>query len=353
MKKQHLPKRWDYKHGAYYYRPSPGTRHLWDNKSWFRLGKTEEEAWRTWLFRNPPIRSGKPRTISEAMDTYCATILPALMAKTQREYLRAMGRLRPVFGHLQPRAIRPSHIYEYATLRRKTVIDNVTGEVSSAPAPVIAKREVATFSAILQECVHWGLIDENPARQVRLRGSTPRKNYVTDSEVVAFIQHCGNPLIAAYVSVKLMTGLRQGQMLGLRRDWWDGSSLIVPPAKGGRGTEYVDTDSELADALRAVSRPSGYRVVPSTEYFITSKHGTRYTSDGFRSIWQRAMDRYIEATGNSHFTENDLRAKVASDSENLTQAQERLGHTSNKTTMTYYIRKPRAVAILKRKDNER
>jgi integrase len=45
---------------------------------------------------------------------------------------------------------------------------------------------------------------------------------------------------------------------------------------------------------------------------------------------------------NKRFTEHDLRAKVASDT-NIEHAQSLLGHISESTTRKYYIRKPTLV----------
>lgn len=46
-----LPDRWVWKHGAIYYIVPEGAEKLWDFKTWFRLGKTIEEARATWEAR--------------------------------------------------------------------------------------------------------------------------------------------------------------------------------------------------------------------------------------------------------------------------------------------------------------
>lgn len=181
---------------------------------------------------------------------------------------------------------------------------------------------------------------------MRLKGPTPRTRYVEDVELNAFLEKCGNDFIRAYVDLKMLTGLRQGQLLSLRREWWDSKQLIVPPAKGGRATAYADNpQGELANAIQALAGVHGPNAVRSTEFIVTTRRGKPYTTDGFRAIWSRAMKKYLDATGNERFTENDLRAKVATDAESLLHAQERLGHTSSKTTLTHYTRKARPVLI--------
>ena len=55
------------------------------------------------------------------------------------------------------------------------------------------------------------------------------------------------------------------------------------------------------------------------------------------------------AKGWPRFTEHDLRAKVASDSETLHLAQARLGHQDPNTTSRVYRRGPQMVTVLSKK----
>lgn len=91
-----LPARWVHKNGAYYYLPLPELRHLWDGKSWFRLGRTLPEAFETW-----GKRAGAPEritTIGALLDRYGLQVVPAKAPKTQTDNRRALVRLRAVFG---------------------------------------------------------------------------------------------------------------------------------------------------------------------------------------------------------------------------------------------------------------
>ena len=67
------------------------------------------------------------------------------------------------------------------------------------------------------------------------------------------------------------------------------------------------------------------------------------TADGFDSIWQRFMTKANNETGlEEKFTEHDLRAKVASETE-LGHAKQLLGHSSEIITQKVYRRKPEIV----------
>ena len=140
----------------------------------------------------------------------------------------------------------------------------------------------------------------------------------------------------------MLTGLRQGQILDLKRSYWDGARLTVPAAKAGRTVVY--SGDGLADAVARIS-DLAYGKLRSAVYLIGSRNGSRYTRDGFGSIWQRCMTKYVEA-GGTRFAENDLRAKVASDSHDLASASARLGHQSEQTTQRVYRRKPVEASVL-------
>jgi len=130
------------------------------------------------------------------------------------------------------------------------------------------------------------------------------------------------------VNLKLLTGLRRGQLLGLRRSDWDAKRerLTVSGAKKGKTVVYRAPGLKAVDACIELQGDD-----VASLHVLANRNGSRYTWDGFRSIWHRTMSKFIEH-GGERFTEHDLRAKVASDSESLESAANRLGHQQQSTT---------------------
>lgn len=318
-----LPSRWEHSHGGYFYRVPEHVRDQWEGKSKFLLGHTLAEAYATWYARVDAPRETK--TMGQAFTRYVAEVVPSLSPKTQRDYLRAIAALRPVFEEVAPASIEPMHVRKYMRLRPR----------------VLGNREKAVLSTVLSWCVEWGEIRLNPVKgQVRRNTEAPRDRYVTDAEVEAFLAHC-SPMLRAYVNLKLLTGVRQGQLLGLSRSDWDGERLTVPKAKGGKAVVY--RGEALQDAIADVLRLRRGKALASMFLFAT-RNGGRYTGEGFRSIWQRVMRKYLQA-GGARFTEHDLRAKVASDAEGLERAADHMGHQSSGITRRVYRRKPAEVVV--------
>lgn len=326
------PARWAQKHGAFYYRPREQERHLWDGKTWFRLGATEAEAWRTW-YERLQLEDRQMQTTADLLDQYATEVLPDLAPATRRQYLSAISHLRPAFGHMSPASIKPRHVYQYMRTR---------------PA-VVGNRERSVLSSVLSQGVRWGMLDENPVRgQVQRNRERPRRRYVTDAELEAFAAQASE-LVRAYVALKRITGIRQGQILALDASAWDGESLTVPAAKGGRDTVYAGPGlREAIEALLALRRGARVRALGP---LIATRRGTRYSGDGFRSIWQRDMARFVDA-GGDRFTDHDVRRKVASDAETLEHAQALLGHASPQQTESVYRVSPRLVRVLSHDDDQ-
>jgi len=151
-------------------------------------------------------------------------------------------------------------------------------------------------------------------------------------EIQAFLS-VAPPLIQAYVPFKILTGFRQGQLLELRKDQFKSDGIHFTQTKGGKRRIMAWSEEMRAavDAIKALPRP-----VTSMFLFCT-RRGQPYTSDGFRSIWHRAMNKALTETDlRERFTEHDLRAVTGTLAQERGQdAQVLLGHTNPKTTEIY------------------
>lgn len=316
---QHWPPRWREHHGAIYYQVPPDQRAVWDGKTMFRLGKTEAEAWAHWYARTE-ISDDIPKTISAAIDRYQAEVLPGKAARTQQGYKASLAKLRAVFGHFPPSALKPHHVYAYMKHR----------------PPIAGNREKAVLSAVMTECARWGAVERNLVREVKRNPEKPRSRYVDTTELEHFLSFC-SPFLRAYVRLKMLTGLRQGQLLALKATDWDGEWLTPMAAKGGQPVTYEGRGLPEAIAdLKNLQSGEDYT------HIVADRKGTPYTDGGFRAIWRRAMAKFV-ADGGERFREHDLRSKVASDDPKY--ATDRLGHRSSSTTRRHYHRKPIAVTV--------
>jgi integrase len=243
-------------------------------------------------------------------------------------------------------SIRPQLIYKYAAKSATTTQ---------------GRREIRVFSHVYTKAVEWGLVDRHPFKgEVRLEGDEPRTRYVEDWEFEACLtlsskRKKGSVLmIQAYLRMKLLTGLRLGDLLRLKMDALRDDGVHVLPRKTAH-TTGKRIIIEWSPALReAVAMAKESRPFEGGDYLFCNRRGECYfddvkdTCDGWNSMWQRFMDRVLTETAvKERFTEHDIRAKAGSDAETLEHAQKLLAHADSKITNKVYRRKPEKVRPLR------
>lgn len=323
----HLPTRVVQHHGQFYfleaYRDGDGKART----RWRALGTTEAEMWRAW--RELDIAERPLQTLGDVMDQYQREVLPKHPKNTQDDYTRAMKCLRLVFGHVSPQSVKPTHCYTYLAKRART-------------AKVRPNREIAVLAAVFRYAIELGLVDTNPTHGVRRIPEAPRERLPETWELAVFLRDAP-ALLRAYVPIKILTGLRQGDLLRLRRDQLTPEGILFREGKRGKRRLI-----EWSDDLRAaVDVALALRQTTSMLYVIATRTGQPYTGNGFRSIWQRHMVKVVQSGALSEsFTEHDLRAVTATEA--MERAQELLAHESARTTTIYQRSKePRRVKPLR------
>jgi len=187
-----LPQRVYFNHGAYYFAPLVGGR--------VHLGREFAQAMAKWA--EIVARPTRMATMGEVMDRYMLEIAPKKSPRTYQDNIKEMARLRIVFGHMQPVEITPPDIYAYMDTRG---------------APVRANREKALLSHVYSYAIRWGVVKNNPCRDVKRNSEKSRTRYVEDAELLAF-KNVSSHSLSNYVDFKYLTGIRKGDILNLRLD---------------------------------------------------------------------------------------------------------------------------------------
>jgi integrase len=279
------------------------------------------------------------------LDRYALEVVPKKEITMQAHNAVAIKRLRAVLGAMPLTSIKPRHVYQYMDKRS---------------AKTAAKREIEVLSHAYTKAVEWGYVDRHPfKREVRLEGQKPRTRYIEDWEIVECLsvesrRKSGSVLaIQAYMRIKLLTGLRRGDLLRMTMSNLKDDGIHVTPSK----TEHTTGKRvifEWTDELReAVALAKSARPVSIAPWLFCNRHGECYFNDdgragGWDTMWQNFMRRVIDETKvKEHFTEHDLRAKCASDAETLGHAQALLAHADGRVTERIYRRKPERVKPLR------
>ncbi len=340
-----LPTGWRWRGKRLYYMVPKSARQHWDNKTEFPLGGSLSEAYKTWAIRLGEQDRGTIKTFTQLCDRFVLEHIPSLSPKAQESYQLAVTRIRVVYGPTDVSLMTQevAKTFHAALVRQKSV--------------ATAKSTISVLKTMMSKAAEWGAISTNPLLGMRFESAGKRERYIQDWEIQEILKlkpsannSRGTELLLPYVKLKLMTGLRRGDLLRLKLSDLKDDGIHVQPHKT-RGTSGKRLVFLWNDDLRAVVRDIQAippRRIGDAPLFVNRKGMPYITSDGrangFDSVWRRFVQRVITDTEvDERFQEKDIRAKVGSDAKTTIEAQEMLGHSSPAVTEKHYRRKPTVI----------
>lgn len=300
-----LPPRMHRKGTSYYYVV---------NQKWTRLGGDIAVAKRKWAeLEGVNSPSSAVLLFGDVAARYSDEVIPTKASRTQRDNRIELANLLKVFADAPLTAIRPMDIRGYLKVR-------------GASAPVRANRERALFSHIF----NWWQKEQdtnepNPAAKVASFEERPRDVYVSDSEFKRLFQH-GDQVLQDALELSLPIGQRPSDVLDLKFSDIENGELRFKQRKTGKWMriKVVGQLKEYIDRIKA--RPQAVKGVS----LVQTARGEQVTM----AMLRKRFDRARKAAGLT-FQWRDLRAKSASDADDIAHAQKLLGHKSQRQTEDY------------------
>jgi hypothetical protein len=310
-----LPKGMTCERGTFYFRPSGHRKRV-------NLGQDIIAAIDAYKAIVGP--SGRVRTLHDVIERYRLDVLPLKRSAVTRENEgKSLTNLDKVFGHFLPDNITAPMCYEY--MDRRLTKDG-------KPAPVAARHEISLLGHVLKKSIRWGAGVANVVRTLEKMPKNTRTRYVTDEEFAA-CRALANPRMQIAMDLARNIGQRRGDLLKLKHEDCTNAGIVIRQGKTGAGilVKWTPTLRRIIRAAKGLSPD-----IPR-DFVLRTGDGGPYTGTGFSAIWQRLMQRFVDA-GGTRFTFHDLRAKAGSDKATLAEAQALLGHASPETTKRVYKR---------------
>ena len=339
-----LPSGWRWKEGAYRYRVPSGQEDFWEGKTEFKLGVTLSEAYQVFGARIEST-SDHIQIFAHLFDHYAVKVTPTKAPRTQIDEQRMLGKLRQMIGRNRVESWKPKHSYK---------LRNQIKDTAKKSGKKFANRHMALLKHVFTKSVEWGVIDDHPMKAGNFKMYTEERSKLRTPSIEEILDsidpyHCPNPMLRAYVMLKLITGLRMTDILGITKSDITSEYLTVVVSKTrnktGQTLKFVMTDQLQA----VIDEANAYPLNTLSPYLFKTSKGKSYLKadnrcDGFQTIWQYWQNNYFPP--DKQYSERTIR-KANANVGDLEVASERLGHASTATTKKHYIDSESTVVPIK------
>lgn len=277
----------------------------------FRL-KSKAKRWATKI--EAEIHSGKyfPEThytLADAVDRYTNNHLCQLKDGVKRS--KHLAWWNDQIGHLRLAEIRPDTISKCRSilLAQPSTYGRHQGRHRS---DATVNRYIASLSAMFTFAVNeWEWVEKNPCSKLKkLREGSGRTRFLTQDELSSLLTSCktqvDHPELEVIVLIAVTTGMRRGEILGLRQSDIDRERgrILIRESKNG-DSRSVPLVSQVLPYLNALGVVTSIR----RDALLFQHPGTDLEKPlVIDRVWQRART----AAGLTDFRFHDLRHTAAS-----------------------------------------
>ncbi|MFH1800589.1 MAG: tyrosine-type recombinase/integrase [Candidatus Omnitrophota bacterium] len=241
-----------------------------------------------------------------------------------------LNRLMPPFGKRYLYEITPLMIERYREERLKTV------------CKATVNRELACLKVMYSKAVEWGKATENPVKKVKFfKEDNRRLRFLSKEEIQILLGHC-SPKLRAIVEVALNTGMRKGEIQGLKWEDVDYVNEVIALMQTKNDEKrYCPLNLNIRKALASIKRHS------ESSYVFCGEDGKPFN---FRKAFQTALKKSKIEDFRFHDLRHTFASHLAMSGVDLNTIRELLGHKSLEMTLRYshlsQSHKNKAVALL-------
>lgn len=302
-----LPRRMHLKGGAYYHVSSGNPR------KWVKLDSEWAIAIRLYAEIEGLQSTRSDTTFRAVAERYRREIFRTKAPQTQKDNDKELANLEKVFGDMPMDEIKPYHVRRYLDTR-------------GLKARVRANREKALLSHVFNCAREWGYTDAaNPCAGVKGHKEIGRDRYVEDAEFKA-VWDAAHYTVQDAMDIAYLTGQRPTDVRKIERADIKEGALWFTQGKTGKKLR-ITIEGELDTVLERILARKHKVTGP---WLIQDEDGQPLSYEMLRFRFHRARQ-----AAKVKFQFRDIRAKAATDTENLSHAQKLLGHKTRAMTEHY------------------
>lgn len=189
--------------------------------------------------------AGANATIRDYFTEWLISVKPSLRPKTWAQYEQiSRTHILPHFGKLKLKDLRPDQIQSLYNRKHEEGKSTTT-----------IRMIHAVLHRSLNQAVRWGLIGNNPTDAVnRPKPEKKEMKVLNENQALSFLSVVEGTRYEALYQLALVTGLRQGEILGLRwsdLDWSSGQLQIQRQLQriSGQGKVFTEPKSKAGRRL--------------------------------------------------------------------------------------------------------
>ncbi|MGB3480337.1 MAG: tyrosine-type recombinase/integrase [bacterium] len=196
-------------------------------------------------------------------------------------------------------------------------------------SPATINRELSCVKHMFTKAVHWGYLNDNTLRTVtKFREPPGRKRYLRDEEIERLLYCCADHLRPIVITA-LNTGMRKGEILGLK--WSDvdmiNKAITVKFSKNHESRSIPINDELYATLIKLPNNSNG------SDFVFLGKHGVPIRS--IQNAWERALKNAKINDFRFHDLRHTFASKLAIQGVSMRIIQELLGQKTILMTMRY------------------
>jgi integrase len=242
-----------------------------DAQQWAR----EQEIQADRIALETDTASLKRRTVGDLVERYLREVTPTKRSALAETYVLRAFRKQPICS-IRLNDIRPSHFDAYRQNRLAAI------------SPSALRRELNPIQNMFEVAkVEWGIsLKSNPVALLRVSaGQDRRERRLRDAEEERLLEAASrsrNLYVHPIIQLALETGMRRGEILGIRRQHIDtrNRTLLIPNTKNGHARTIPLT-------------PAAYALLHSCSREREGGEGYLFptTANAFRLAWERTRKR--------------------------------------------------------------
>jgi len=189
-----------------------------------------------------------------AKNVYFENLAKEFLDRYSKIYKRSWSRDESSFKHLFT-----FFKGKYISGITRNLIEQYIVARKEAASPATVNLELALIKKMFCKGVDWGYLETNPAAKVKKFKLNNAREKILDAEEARRLIECADPALRPIIIIALMSGMRKGEILGLK--WSDvnfiQSYIAIERSKGGKPRK-VPMNSAVREVLKSLPRVSDY-----------------------------------------------------------------------------------------------